>query len=113
MAKPSDTLLRRLRLGQLRHLLTHDVPEEAGEFAGDSHAYQLGVLAGTRHAAIAPAQAHLRLPGNLFRRWGGVGGLTLEMLEMMSTVKCHRNPSLKPCDPVRCMTPFVAPSLHA
>lgn len=68
------------------HLPAHDVPEKAGEFADDDDAHQFGVLAGARHAAIAPAQAYLCLPGDAFGLRRGIHRFGFEMLGLARRV---------------------------
>ena len=54
--------MRLCRYGQ-RHGEPADVPDEPGEFAGDGNHCDVLLLAARDKLPIAPAQAHLRVPG--------------------------------------------------
>src|SRR5271167_914762 len=65
-----DAIIRRFRSACCRHHLASDGPDEARQFAGDRGGDDVGGLAGAGEPAIARAQPHLPLPGDVADRLG-------------------------------------------
>src|SRR5216683_7282233 len=69
LAPPLDAITRFPR-SACRHHMPSDGPDEAGQFAGDCGGDDIGRLAGPGEPAIARAQPHLPLPGDVADRLG-------------------------------------------
>src|ERR1700720_609681 len=67
-APPMDAITRYLRSACRRHHLPGDGPNEAGQLACDRGGDDIGRLAGPGGPAIARAQPHLPLPGDVADR---------------------------------------------
>src|SRR5271170_1035399 len=65
MGPPLDAITRSPRSVRRRRHAAGDGPDEAREFAGDRGGDNIGRLAGVGELAIARAQPHLSLPGNV------------------------------------------------
>src|SRR6266851_8581933 len=70
LAPPLDVITQFLPSACRRRHLPSDGPDEAGQFAGDRGGDDIGRLAGPGQPAIARAQSHLPLPGDVADRLG-------------------------------------------
>src|SRR5260370_22483152 len=68
LAPPLDAITRCVRSACRRHHLPGDGPNEARQLAGDRGGDDIGRLAGPGQPAIARAQPHLPLPGDIADR---------------------------------------------
>src|SRR5713226_2009119 len=68
LAPPLGAITRFLRSACRHYHLPSDGPDEAGQFAGDRGGDDIGRLAGPGQPAIARAQPHLPLPGDVADR---------------------------------------------
>ena len=68
LAPPLDAITRFLWSIRRRRHAPGDGPDEAGQFTGDRGSNDIGRFAAAGELAIARAQPHLRLPGDLAQR---------------------------------------------